>query len=59
MKFLGNGFLRLKFVLFAMVILSVADRLHAQSDSLRYSINDSVGSPLYLNSPQNIKTSVE
>ena len=59
MKFLGNVFLRLRFVLFAMVILSVTGRLHAQSDSLRYSINDTIGSPLYLNDPQNIKTSVE
>lgn len=59
MKFFGNAFLRLRFVLFAMVILSVTGRLHAQSDSLRYSINDTIGSPLYLNDPQNIKTSVE
>ena len=36
-----------------------ATNLHAQNDDLRYSIDDSTESPLFLDTPKNITTSVE
>ena len=42
-----------------VVCVCFADSLMAQQDDLRYPINDSTKSPLYLTSPQNITTSVE
>ena len=42
-----------------VVCVCFADSLMAQQDDLRYPINDSTKSPLYLTSPQNITTTVE
>ncbi|MEE1097121.1 MAG: hypothetical protein U0K83_02205, partial [Bacteroidales bacterium] len=46
-------------ILCALVVMLFATNLHAQNDDLRYSIDDSTESPLFLDTPKNITTSVE